>query len=137
MRLIEFIRKTLTTKVPPMVYILLTVNVIIGFCFATGIFVSFNQSVLYASGVLVDRNLWGALLAISSTIGLLGLIGNHKSHAMFSGMVGFLLWLFAVISLAINNSWYIMITIGMLHLLFHGYVYLASALGTLRRKDLG
>ena len=55
----DLVYKSLTTNIAPMVYIMMFVNILIGLFFATGWFMAGNESILYNTGVLVDRQIWG------------------------------------------------------------------------------
>lgn len=134
--MIDFLIRTLTPRIAPMVYIMMMVSVFIGFCFMTGLLMGGGESVLYNTDILFDRNLWGLLLFFSASTAEIGFYTKKKAWIMAGGMVGFLLWLFACIGLFMAAHWYALITFGLFHLLFHGYVYLASSLNVLERTHI-
>lgn len=132
-KLPDFIFRTLTTEIAPMVYIMMFVSILIGLFFATGWFMTGNESILYNTGVLVDKQLWGLGLLVTASVAEIGFITGNRSMIEFGGIGGFALWAFASISLLIANHWYILFTIALFHLSFHGYVVLASSQKVLRR----
>lgn len=132
----NFIYKTLTTRIAPMVYIMMFVNVLIGLFFFTGVFMGPGESILYSTGVLVDKNIWGGLLFLTSSICLFGMIRKNDNLMQFGGIAGFMLWLFATIALTLTGHWYILLTQALFHLLFHGYVYLATTTGVIYRATI-
>ena len=119
-----------------MVYVMMSVSVIIGFCFMTGLLVGASESVLYTTGVLVHKQTWGAVLFVTAMTAELGFIFEKDSMISIGGISGFMAWLFACIALVAQAHWYVLLTVGLLHLLFHGYVVLATALGALRRHPI-
>lgn len=132
----NLIRKSLTPRIAPMVYIMMGVSAIIGFCFSTGFLVGVSESVLYTAGVLVNKELWGFILFITAMTAEVGFITGRDSLISLGGIAGFCAWLFACIALVLASHWYILLTVGLFHLLFHGYVVLATALGALRRQPI-
>ena len=116
-----------------MVYLMMSMSLVIGFFFATGTIVGMSESVLYTAGVLVERSLWGLILMITSAIAIYGFLVGNDSLISLGGIAGFTAWVFASIALAMTAHWYVFITIGLLHMLFHVYVVLASATNALRR----
>ena len=130
------IHKTLTPQIAPMVYIMMGVSVLIGFFFATGLFLGPGESVLYAVGVLFPKHLWGLVLFCTSVTAEIGFIFDNDALISFGGIAGFMAWLFACIALFMGGFWYVLITVGIFHLLFHGYVVLATSLGYLRRTPI-
>lgn len=137
-RLLRFIDLTLDTRIAPMVYIIMGVSVIIGFCFATGFLMvpSGSESVLYDTGVLVHRQLWGAVLFCTATAAEFGFIFKKPALMKLGGIAGFMAWLFAAVALTLAGHYYILLTVAMLHLLFHGYVYLATSTGYIYRQRI-
>lgn len=133
MRLITAIEKSLTTRIAPMVYVMMFVSVIIGFCFFTGLLVAGSESVLYSSGVLIDSKTWGLMLFTTASIAEIGFLKKNLLLVRVGGLSGFSLWLLASIDLALESHWYVLATVGLFHLVFHGYVYLASSMGVLER----
>lgn len=129
----DFIYKTLTPSVPPMAYILMGISVFIGFCFATDSLLAGSESVLYDTGVLVHKRVWGAALFFTASCAELGFIFKKRVLILLGGMTGFMAWTFASIALFLDRHWYILVSVALLHLLFHGYVYLATALSVLDR----
>lgn len=119
-----------------MIYVMMGVSMVIGFFFATGLLVGEAESVLYTAGVLVHKQVWGAVLFATALTAEVGFITDRDSLISLGGIAGFMAWLFACIALATQAHWYIFITVGLFHLLFHGYVVLATALGYLRRQPL-
>lgn len=132
----QFIHKTLTPEIAPMVYIMMGVSVVIGFCFATGFWMGSAESILWGTGVLVDKQLWGMVLFATALTAEVGFITKSDTLISIGGVAGFCAWLFACINLLMAAHWYILVTVGLFHLLFHGYVVLASSLGYLRRAPI-
>ena len=133
----KLIHKSLTTSIAPMIYIMMGVSVVIGFCFATGFLMGGAESVLWGTGVLVDKNLWGMVLFITATIAEVGFFTDNDSLISLGGIAGFCAWAFASITLFMAGHFYVLITVALFHLLFHGYVVLATSLGYLRRIHIG
>lgn len=132
----DFIYHTLTPRISPMVYIMMGVSVFIGFCFMTDILVAESESILYNAGVLVHKQVWGALLFCTATCAEIGFIIKEKAMIILGGIAGFMAWLFAAIALFMESHWYILISVALFHLFFHGYVYLATSLGLLEREPV-
>ena len=132
----KWLRDLVSGKGPitPMNYVMIVINIGIGLMFLTGIFVGDGESVLYSAGVLVERHLWGGLLLVSSSFSFYGMAADKTSFIRLSGLTGFLLWMFASLSLALDGYWYIFITVGMLHTLFHIHLYLSVVTDTLFRR---
>jgi hypothetical protein len=121
--------------VPLLVYLLMMTSVFIGFAFLTGTaIVNPTESILYASGVLLEEELWGGLLFTSASASIVGFITRRDYLIRLGGIGGFFLWLFASISLAVDGHFYVLLSVGLLHLAFHVYVYLMNSLGTLRSR---
>ena len=133
--MLRFLKATLDTEIAPMIYITMFVSVFIGFCFMTGIWVGGSESILYTTGVLVHKQSWGAFLFVTASAAELGFITKRKSLMILGGISGFMVWTFACISLIMNGYWYILITVGLFQMLFHGYVYLAASLDYIRRES--
>jgi hypothetical protein len=129
----RLIYNILTWNTSPMVYFLVFVSQFIGLCFGFHLLVGDTESILYRTGTLVDRELWGVLLLVVASALQLGLITNNKWLTTFGGMGGFLLWLSACIDLVLNEHWYVFVTVALMHTLFHTYVYLAASLGYLEK----
>lgn len=119
-----------------MIYVMMGVSVIIGFCFATGLGMGGSESILYDTGVLVSKEVWGLILFCTASCAEIGFMTSRKSLILLGGIAGFAAWLFACIALLLAAHWYIFLTVGLLHLLFHGYVYLATSLGYIERRTL-
>ena len=132
----QFVHRTLTPRIAPMVYIMMMVSVFIGFAFMTGWLASPTESILYSVGVLVHKQIWGALLFITATMAEVGFIIDNDRLIQLGGMWGFMLWLFACIALAMAGQWYVFIAVGCFHLIFHGYVVLSTSLGYIRRSPI-
>ena len=132
----DLIIKSLTPRIAPMVWVTMFVSVIIGFCFATGFLVGAGQSVLFTSGVLIPRHAWGVLLFVSSVVCEVGFATKKLKIVSLGGFVNFVLWLFASISLAVSGFHFALLTAGIFHTIFNGYVYLASSLGVLERESI-
>jgi hypothetical protein len=111
-----------------LVYLLAWMSWYIGFSFAGpgGVFVGLGESILHNSGVLIQRELWGLVLGVSSTAILYGLYKSKDKFVVYGGMVGFLLWLFAALSMALAGHWYVFVTVTMLHCSYHAYLYLVA-----------
>lgn len=126
-----FIENTLAPRsgVNPLVYILLAVSFIIGLCFTPIVGLEPSESILYGVTFLFSKGLWGGLLVLSSVVSIVGLAFKKEGVFFIGGMMGFLLWLFACISLFLAGQWYVLMTVGVLHLLFHGYIYLGASTG--------
>lgn len=131
----NLIYKSLTTNISPMLYILMGVSVFIGFCFGTGVLVGGSESVLYTSGVLVHKQAWGYVLFCTSTLAEIGFVKDSDTLIKLGGITGFMAWLFACIALVLQSNFYVLITVGLLHLLFHGYIVLATSLDFIRRNN--
>ena len=131
-----WVHRTLTPTIAPMVYVMMGVSVFIGFCFATGLFVGPTESIVYSVGVLVDKQAWGAALFATSLLAEVGFITDSDRLIQLGGLWGFMLWLFACIALFMSNQFYILIAVGLFHLVFHGYVVLATSLGYIRRRPV-
>lgn len=130
----KFFHDTLDTAIGPMVYIMMGTSIAIGFFFATGLFMGDERSVLYSVGVLFPRGIWGAVLFFTALIAEIGFVTHNTKLIHFGGITGFMAWLFACIALFMTSQWYVLLTVGLLHLLFHGYVVLAVSLGYLYRR---
>jgi predicted membrane channel-forming protein YqfA (hemolysin III family) len=122
--------------IAPMIYVMMGVSVFIGFAFMTGFLASPAESILYSVGVLVHKQVWGAALFTTASIAEVGFITDNDRLIQLGGLWGFMLWLFACIALAMDGQWYVFIAVGCFHLIFHGYVVLATSLGYIRRPPI-
>jgi hypothetical protein len=118
-----------------MVYIMMGVSIFVGFCFFTGYLVG-DSSILYKVGVLLERNIWGAVLFLAAGLAEYGMIFKQRMAIVYGSLIGFMVWLFACISLVLEHEWYVFVTFTAFHLVFHGYVYLASSLNILEREPV-
>lgn len=132
-RAIAILIKALNIDISPAIYLAMGVSLFIGFCFCTGLFISFDQSVLYSSGVVVNRNIWGGVLFLTSSIATIGFIRKNYKWISFGGMFGFMTWLFACLALLLAGHVYVFFSVGFFHLAFHVYIFLAGSLKTLER----
>ena len=128
--------KGLTTRIAPMVYVMMFVSVIVGFCFGTGFLVHHGESIMYDSGVLISRTIWGYLLLATATVCEIGFFTKKTKLVSIGGFSGFLIWLLATIDLCLSGHPYALITFAMFHMVFHVYVYLAASLGVLERESI-
>ena len=119
-----------------MVYIMMFVSVLIGFFFCTGLLVGNGESILFTSGTLINTRLWGCLLLITASCAEVGFFFKNFRLISYGGLGGFMMWLMAAIDLAISGHAYALVTFALLHMLFHGYVYLSSSLGVLEREAI-
>lgn len=127
------IRKTLTSSIAPMVWIMTAVSMLIGFLFATELLVRASSSLLFHSGVVIDQNLWGGILFVAASTVMTGIIMDKDKLISVGGLAAFMCWLFACIGLIVDAYYYIFLTMALLHLTFYGYVVLATSLGYLKR----
>lgn len=132
----DFLVKSLTTRVSPMVYIMMLVSAFIGFCFFTGFFIAPGESILFTSGTLIPADVWGALLFICSITCEIGFLKRKWGMVSVGSFGAWMLWLFATISLLLGGHIYAFVALGLFHLSFQGYVYLASSLGVLERQSM-
>lgn len=128
------IYNSLNARINPVLYIVVGVGIFIGLSFAQPILVNVDASILYQSGVLIDREVWGMLLAITASTTMAGLITKKNQILAAGSFASFILWAMAGIELALNGFWYVMVTVALLHLLTNGYIYLATSLGILKRN---
>lgn len=119
-----------------MVWVMMSVSVIIGFFFMTGFAVSPAESILYSAGTLLPKGIWGTALFITASTAIMGFVLDSDKWIVAGGLWGFMVWAFACIALIMASQWYVLITVGLFHLLFHGYVVLATSLGYLRRAPI-
>jgi hypothetical protein len=126
----------LVGEVSPIIWLLLLCSALIGLFFLTGWFVSSTESVLYNTGVLVAREVWGAVLLASSVVGMVGCAKHNTHWIKFSGAVGWLAWLFACIGLGLAGHWYLLLTVYGVHLIFHLLLYLGAHTGVIFREPV-
>lgn len=136
MSALDKLQDILDSRISPMVYTMMFVNVLIGLFFLTGFDMGSSESVLYVSGVLIDPALWGGILIVTSSLGLFGFVRQNRPATMFSGIAGFMLWLFATISLCMQGHLFLIATTAIFHMVFHMYVYLATSIGTINRRAI-
>jgi hypothetical protein len=131
-RLTEF----LTGEVSPIIWMLITASLLIGLFFLTGLIVDPTQSVLYATNILVNKQLWGAGLLVGSTIGLWGCWKKNTKAMRACGAINFLLWLFACIGMAVAGHYYLFIAVYGIHLVFHLLLYLGAVTAQIFREPI-
>lgn len=124
----------LTPSIAPMIYVMMFVSVIIGLFFLTGVGIGIGESILYSTGVLLHTKVWGGILFCTAISAELGFIFKKRFLVLIGGMGGFIAWSFACLALILAGHWYVLLTVSLLHLLFHGYVYLATSLEVLERQ---
>ena len=125
--------KSLTGRISPMVYVMMFVSVIIGFFFATGFDMGLSESILYSTGVLIHRGWWGLALLITASIAEIGFFVKDRTLIGAGAIGGFSLWAFAAFSSLLAGHMFILLSPALFHLVFHGYVILASSLNVLER----
>lgn len=131
----SLIWKSLTTKIAPLVYVFMVVSMFRGMGFILpGLDPS--ESVLYASGTIIDPAIWGWGLTIAAGLGLLGLIKKWREVILVGTFGAFVFWTFAAIALAMEGNWYVMLSVALFHMLYHGYVYLTTSLGLIERQSI-
>lgn len=115
-----------------MVYLMTFVSIFIGGAFGLDLV---RDSILHrVVYVGVAKEYWGwALLLAASTL-LIGLFCKNISLVSFGSGLGFVLWLYTVILLLLQDHLYVAITVGVLHSSFMAYVFLANSLGYLHRR---
>lgn len=135
MRFITFVAKSLDTVISPMVYIMTTVSVAIGFgyTFLTGL-ADIQNSLLFKSGIPGFRfSIWGALLLVASLTTLSGLVKKKRWLVEPGASLAFMLWCFAALTYLVHGFFFAFATFALFHMVFYGYVYLASSLGVIQR----
>lgn len=88
-----------------------------------------SESIMYASVLLVDRALWGASLFVISTVNLFGLIRKNLDIIKTSSLLAAMLWVFASASLLMAGHIYVLLTVAMLHVIFHVHLFIAAIVG--------
>lgn len=119
-----------------MVWVMMSVSVLIGFFFMTGLLVSPAESILFGAGTLLPKGMWGTALFLTASMAMVGFIRDDDKFIVAGGLWGFMVWAFACIALALAGQWYVFITVGLFHLIFHAYVVLATSLGYIRRSPV-
>lgn len=131
----NFVVNTLAppSGVNPFVYILLAVSFFIGLAFSPLLPLEATESILYGVTFIFSKGIWGTLLLGSTILSFTGIFLKKENIFFVGGMTGFMLWLFACIALIMAGQWYVFVTVGLLHLLFHGYLYLGASTGLIFR----
>lgn len=121
-----------------MVIIMMAVSTIWGFTF---VFLTsqpdVQNSLLFKYGLSVlDLNVWGIALLAGGLMSLVGFIAGWDEITKIGAFLGFMAWAFACFTYIQHHFWFALAVTGLFHLLFQGYVYLATALGFLRRRPV-
>lgn len=69
-------------------------------------------------------------------LALIGFLGRWDEATKIGAFIGFVAWVFACLTYVQNHFWFALVTTGLFHAFFQAYVYLATALGVLRRKPI-
>jgi hypothetical protein len=125
-RLAKLVNRVVNSELSPLIWLLLAVDLLIGFYFSTGIGMANTESVLYTSGVVFNRSLWGSLILGNVLIGMYGLIKRKLGLVKFCGLFGFMLWTFVMISLAIHGHLYTLTAIYSAHWIYYALLYFGA-----------
>lgn len=130
--MINFIQRTLSTRVTPLAYIYGLQGLVYGASFAF-----FSQApgvqntILFKNGALVGIIIWGSIALISSSVLILGLISRNKFFTQLGSLGMFMCWVFAAITYANGGYFFLLLPLAFLNMLSYGYLYLASSIDTL------
>lgn len=127
--------RALTATVPPIYFVILFVDLMIGGMFVTGWMMGTTESILYTSGVLIDRQLWGGLLVVAASLTIYGLIIRSSRAVRIGSLAATLLWFFAGASLILTSHIYVFIAVVTVQGAFHTFLYLLASVGGLFRRS--
>lgn len=127
------IKRTLTTRIVPLAYLLVFQGVLWGGAFLLEL-PGAKNTILYKNDSLIGTHWWGIIMLVSSIICYIGLLNLHQ-NAIYVGAAGlFTCWLFAAIVYGMGGFLFLGI-IALTNMLMYGYIALGSALGLLTHHD--
>jgi hypothetical protein len=131
-KFIQFIDKTLDTRVTPLAYVFALTGVIWGVAFtflqsSAGV----TSTILYQSDALIGVSLWGMSVLISSIVLLYGLAVRSTKIVTIAAFILFLAWSSGAVSYAMAGEWILRFPLAIVNILCYGYYYLAASLGRL------
>jgi hypothetical protein len=130
--LVEFIDRTLDTRVTPLAYVFALTGIVWGFAFT---FLSSDagvtSTVLFQAGALVGVSLWGISVLVSSLLLLYGLATKSVKIVTFAAFILFIAWSAGAISYGMTGEWILRFPLAIVNILCYGYYYLAASLDRL------
>lgn len=95
-----------------------------------------SESSLYTSMLYIDKNvpaIWGAIALVNIAGGLTFLLFNIPPFGKVSGLVGFMLWVFAGLCYSLDGEWLVLFAVAVPNMWFWFWQYLSLSL--FRRED--
>lgn len=130
-RIIRFIRRTLTTRVTPLAYLLAIEAIIYGLSFSVFSHTSgASLTVLYKSASFGGTPAWGMILLVAGIVLYAGMVLKNRFMTEMSALVAAMCWIFAGI-LYFELGLVFQLAVALVHLLCFGYCYLASSMNQL------
>lgn len=126
---------TLVGRICPVVYIIALRSLMLGFeyTFLTK-FSDVQNSIIYHYAI-GGATAWGPLMLVGATALIIGMMTKKKHVVSTSAMIIFMMWVFAIIALVGHGAVIAAILIGLVDLMFYGYVYLAASFNVLWDSD--
>ena len=127
-KLVDFIDKTLKTKVTPLSYPVTIYSLVWGLAFVFfGWETSVQSALLFKLGALIGVPAWGGIVLIGAIALLYGLCKKQPKSVSIGSAMLFMAWIFATIVYALNFLWFqaiIAVTLVFMYGYFNMAVYM-------------
>ena len=131
-RLLEFIQRTLSTRITPIAYLFIVYD----FFYALGLALPTGDKgagaeVLSKIEPLIGSEIWGLALLFCCVLIFVGMLTKTPQFIDFGAFFGFGLWTMAAIAYLLSGYIWIHLPMALLQILIFGYYFLATSLGRL------
>jgi uncharacterized membrane protein len=130
-KIVDFVDKTLKTKVTPLSYPVALYSLVWGVAFVFfGWESSVQSALLFKIGALIGVPAWGGIVLVGSVALLYGLSKRHVKSVSMGSILLFMAWIFAAIVYVLNFLWFQAI-IAITLVLMYGYFNMAAYMNRL------
>jgi len=127
----RFIRRTLTTRVTPLAYLVAIESMVYGFAFAIAPhFSGADKTILFKTQGFAGTPVWGFIILVGGLLTLVGMLLKNKSIIGLGSGAAFMSFFFAAMIYFQGDLWF-QLSIMVIHILMYGYIYLASSMDQL------
>lgn len=131
-KIINFINKTLSTRITPLAYVYALQGLVFGVAFTffqaqPGV----QNTILFKQGALIGISAWGLTALIASAVLIFGMLSKSKFPVQIGALGMFMAWIFAGIVYFQGGYVWFLLPLAILNVLCYGYYYLAAALNQL------
>jgi hypothetical protein len=127
----NWIRRTVDTHITPLAYLFALWQGIVGFNHFVEEKFGAGATVLSRIDPLIPSQWWGLTIGISCIVLIIGMLWQHVLAIQLSAFTGFILWVMAGISYALNGYIWLHASTAFVLALMFGYFFLAAGLDQL------